>query len=83
MHLIDIKFLFQKTSFCKNSLFRSFYSLSFLFEICINLFKILYIINVESRNSQKFASEKKKYYHDSNIFLFKFFKSSLSQLYDV
>ena len=69
MHLINIKFSFQKTAFCKKFTFSIFfYSSSFLFEVYINLFEILYIVNVESRDSQKFAFEKKRYYHDSNIF---------------
>ena len=84
MHLINIKFSFQKPAFCKKSTFSIFfYSLSFLSEAYINLFEILHIVNIESRDSQKFAFEKKRYYHDSNISSFKFFKSSSSQLHGV
>ena len=83
MHLINVKFSFQKTTFAKNLLFRSFYSSPFLFEAYISLFEILHFVNDESRDSQKFAFEKREYYHDSNIFSFKFFKLSSSQLHDV
>ena len=81
---MNVKFSFQKIVFCKIHFFDLFsYFSSFLFEVCINLFEVLHIVNIESRNSQKFAFEKRRYYHDSNILSFKFFKLSSFELFEV
>ena len=77
---MNIKFSFQKTHLF--NFFRIFKSLLFLFEVCINLIEILCSVSIESYNSQKFAFEERRYYHDFNIFSFKFPKLSSSELFE-